>query len=49
MEVLDIEPGPEIGSIKEYLENEIVEGSLLPGDKEAAVDLVLRKYGRKSK
>ena len=29
------------------MENEIVEGSLLPGDKESAVELVLRKYGRK--
>ncbi len=39
------EPGPVIGEIKAYLEHEIVEGNLLPGDKAAAAELVIRKYG----
>ena len=44
--LLGAEPGPEIGAVKAYLEHEIIEGNLLPGDKAAARDLVLRKYGR---
>ncbi|MCE5198407.1 MAG: CCA tRNA nucleotidyltransferase [Armatimonadota bacterium] len=48
IELLDIEPGPQVGQIKDYLEHEIIEGNLLPGDKSAAAELVLRKYGRTS-
>ncbi len=47
IELLGLEPGPDIGAIKEYLESQIVEGSLLAGDKTAAAELLLRKYGRK--
>ncbi|MCL5102800.1 MAG: CCA tRNA nucleotidyltransferase [Armatimonadetes bacterium] len=46
IDLLGFEPGPEIGKIKAYLEHEIIEGNLLPGDKAAARDLALRKYGR---
>jgi len=45
MEVLGLEPGPEIGSIKAYLESEVIEGNLAPGDKAEARELVRRKYG----
>jgi poly(A) polymerase len=44
--LLGEQPGPKIGEIKAYLEHEIVEGNLLPGDKAAATDFVLRKYGK---
>lgn len=47
IELLDEEPGPIIGEIKGYLEHEIIEGNLLPGDKAAASDLVLRRYREK--
>ena len=46
--LLGLAPGPEIGAIKAYLESQIIEGNLLPGDKAAASELVLRKYGRTS-
>jgi poly(A) polymerase len=46
IELLDTEPGPEIGEIKAYLEHEIIEGNLLSGDKTAAAEMVLRKYGK---
>lgn len=45
IEILGLPPGPEVGSAKEYLEGQIVEGNLLPGDKEGAADLLLREYG----
>lgn len=45
IEALRIEQGPDIGAIKAYLESQIVEGELLPGDKAGALDLLLRKYG----
>ena len=48
IDVLGLEPGPEIGAIKEYLEGQIVEGSLLAGDKTGAAELLLRKYGKKT-
>lgn len=44
IEILGLPPGPEVGAIKEYLESQIVEGCLLPGDKAGAVELLLRKY-----
>lgn len=44
IEILGLSPGPEVGAIKEYLESLIVEGSLLPGDKAGAADLLLREY-----
>ena len=46
-ELLGIRPGPEVGAAKSYLENQIIEGTLLPGDKAAAAALLLRKYGRR--
>jgi len=48
MELLNLAPGPEIGVIKADLESQIIEGKLLPGDKAAASELVLRKYGKRS-
>ena len=48
IELLDLAPGPEIGAIKAHLESQIIEGKLLPGDKAAASELVLRKYGKPS-
>jgi len=48
IEVLGLEPGPDVGAIKTYLENQIVEGNLLAGDKMGAVELLLRKYGKTS-
>jgi len=44
IEILGLPPGPEVGVIKEYLEGQIVEGSLLPGDKAGAAELLLREY-----
>ena len=46
IETLGLEPGPEIGAIKAYLESQIVDGELLPGDKIGAQRLLLHKYGR---
>ena len=48
IELLNLAPGPEIGVIKTHLESQIIEGTLLPGDKAAASELVLRKYGKTS-
>jgi poly(A) polymerase len=48
MELTGVAPGPRIGAIKAYLECQIIEGRLLPGDKSAASELMLRKYGRTS-
>jgi len=45
IDLLGIQQGPQIGAIKTYLENEIIEGNLLPGDKAHATELVLRNYG----
>ena len=45
IELLGLAPGPEIGAIKAHLESQIIEGKLLPGDKAAASELALRKYG----
>ncbi len=44
IELLGIQPGPVVGAIKEFLEGQIVEGNLLPGDKSGATELVLREY-----
>lgn len=46
IELLGIQPGPEVGAVKEYLENQVIEGYLLPGDKAAAAELLLRRYGK---
>jgi len=46
IKALGLEPGPDIGAIKAYLEGQIVEGNLLPGDKAGAISLLLREYGR---
>ncbi len=48
MEVLGLEPGPEIGSIKAYLESEVIDGRLAPGDTTGAREMLRRKYGRTS-
>lgn len=48
MDLLEIESGPRIGAVKAFLENQVVEGNLLPGDKTAAAELVLRNYGCKA-
>lgn len=45
MQTLGLGPGPEIGRIKEYLETEVIEGRLAPGDKAAARELLQRRYG----
>ncbi|MDH7600695.1 MAG: CCA tRNA nucleotidyltransferase [Armatimonadota bacterium] len=44
MAVLGIGPGPEVGALKAFLESEVVDGRLKPGDKAAAVELLRRKY-----
>lgn len=48
IELLGLPPGPEIAAIKEYLEGQIVEGTLLPGDKMGAAELLLREYRQTS-
>lgn len=48
IELLGLPPGPRVGEIKAYLENEIIGGGLLPGDKATAAELVLRRYGRQT-
>jgi poly(A) polymerase len=42
MEVLDIPPGPLVRQAKDFLMNEVIEGRLVEGDKEAARSLLLR-------
>ena len=46
MALLQMSSGPEIGEAKKYLEEQVVEGNLQAGDKEAAAELLLRKYGK---
>lgn len=41
MDVLGLAAGPRIGEIKKYLEEQVVAGNLLPGDKARAGELVL--------
>lgn len=43
IEALGLEPGPQIGAAKAYLESQIVEGNLLPRDKAKAIDLLTRR------
>lgn len=43
--LLKIEPGPQVGTVKTFLEEQVVEGSLQPGDKAAAAELVRRHFG----
>ena len=45
MDFLELGPGREIGSIKAFLESEVIEGRLAPGDKAAARELLRGKYG----
>ena len=45
IDLLNIDQGPMVGTAKAYLENKIIDGELLPGDKEAAAALILRRFG----
>lgn len=47
MHLLGLHPGPEIGDVKAFLESQIIEGRLLPGDKAAAAELALKQYGHR--
>lgn len=40
MEALQLEPGPQIGAIKQWLSDQVVEGTLTPGDKEGATAML---------
>lgn len=42
--LLGIEPGPKVGEVKAFLEHEIIEGNLLPGDKAAAAQMVIQRF-----
>ncbi len=42
--VLGLEPGPEIGQAKRFLEEEVIEGRLAAGDEEAAATLLIEKF-----
>ena len=46
IELLGIAPGPEVGRIKEFLESQVIEGRLLPGDKSAAA-VLLKEYDKR--
>lgn len=39
MEVLGLSPGPQIGTIKQYLTDLVIDGSLMPWDKKKAMEL----------
>jgi len=41
MELLHLEPGPEVGKIKNLLLDKVLEGELAPGDKEKARELIV--------
>ena len=43
MEMLEIKPGPKVGEILNHLHEEVIEGNLSPGDKEAA-EKAARQY-----
>ncbi|MCX8052398.1 MAG: CCA tRNA nucleotidyltransferase [Armatimonadetes bacterium] len=47
MEALGLEPGPQIGKIKAFLEGEVIEGRLAPGDKTRAREMLVQRYGSK--
>jgi poly(A) polymerase len=49
MELLRIGPGPEVGEVKAFLLNEVIEGNLGEGDKEKAMELVARRWGQAGK
>jgi poly(A) polymerase len=44
IELLEIEPGPRVGLMKNFLEEQIINGTLLPGDKVGAANLLSKKY-----
>ncbi|MGQ9456064.1 MAG: CCA tRNA nucleotidyltransferase [Armatimonadota bacterium] len=48
MKILGIGPGPEVGTIKAFLENEVIEGRLKPGDKKTATRLLICKYTKRT-
>jgi poly(A) polymerase len=48
MDLLHIPPGPIVKDAKHHLVDEIIEGRLMPGDKEAAASLIVEKFGGKS-
>lgn len=45
MELLQIQPGPLVKEIKRFLLEEVIEGRLLPEDKESARELVMQRFG----
>jgi len=45
MALLNFPPGPKVKEAKHYLVDEIIEGRLMPNDKETARKLLLRKFG----
>ena len=47
IKLLGIDPGPQVKEVKNYLENLIIEGDLLPGDKAASAELIIREFGNK--
>ena len=47
MQELDLEPGKQVGEIKEYLVTQVLEGNLAPGDKVKAKLLVSEAFGRR--
>lgn len=48
MKLLGIGPGPEVGAMKAFLENEVIEGRLKPGDKETAARLLICRRTEKT-
>jgi hypothetical protein len=46
MELLNVPPGPTVKAAKHYLVDEIIEGRLVPNDKEAAGKLVMDKFAQ---
>jgi poly(A) polymerase len=48
MELLNLESGPKIQEVKDFLCEEVIEGRLVPKDKDTARKLALEKFGEES-
>jgi poly(A) polymerase len=46
MEMLQIPPGPLLREIKDFLVNEIIEGRLVPDDKDQARELIMKRWDK---
>jgi poly(A) polymerase len=44
--ILDLEPGPEIGKLKDMLLESIIQGEMAPGDRAQAIEILKSRFGQ---